>query len=156
TQNYARDILLSSERTPRLTRGNDTPENRAWIQSIIDRFPNVTPNDARSNRTYATTQGLNRPAGDYSGRGDWIRGADSVTARYHYPHQIFDSDDVINGEVAKQDHRQQNFGLTWTKVLTSRIVSEARYGLGVRDTNVNIKSSNTTPIVRFAGMPVSG
>ena len=38
-QNYARDLLLPNERTPRLTRGNDTPANRAWIQSIIDRYP---------------------------------------------------------------------------------------------------------------------
>lgn len=156
TQNYARDILLPSELTPRLTRGNDTPENRAWIQSIIDRFPTVTPNDPRSARTYATTVGINRPAGDYSGRLDWQRGPDSISGRYQYTNQIFDTDDVIDGEVAKQDHRQQNFGLTWTKVFTAKLVGEARYGLGVRDTNVNIKAGNATPIVRFNAMPVSG
>jgi len=155
TAGYTRDILLSNEMTPRLTRGNDTPENRAWIQSIIDRFPKVTPNDPRSNRTFATTRGINQPAGDYSGRLDWQRGPDSITSRYQYTHQIFDSDDVIDGEVAKQDHRQQNLGLTWTKVFNTSLVGEARYGLGVRDTNVNIKSGNDTPIVRFNGMPVA-
>ena len=36
------------------------------------------------------------------------------------------------------------------------MVGEFRYGLGVRDTNVNIKAGNDTPIIRFAGSPVSG
>jgi hypothetical protein len=156
TQNYARDILLPTERTPRLTRGNDTPENRAWIQSIIDRFPNVTPNDPRSARTFATTQGIDRPAGDYSGRMDWQRAGDNLSARYQYTNQVFASDDVIDGEAARQDHRQQNLGLTWTKIMGSQLVGEARYGLGVRDTNVNIASGNSTPVVRFSGSPVSG
>ncbi len=157
TQNYARDLLLANEQTPRLTRGNDTPENRAWIQGIIDRYPKgVVPNDPRSNRTYATTVGINRPAEDYSGRVDWQRGPDSITGRYQYTHQIFESDDVIIGEVARQDHRQQNIGVTWTKVFNTSLVGEARYGLGIRDTNVNIAAGNDTPIVRFTGSPVSG
>ena len=157
TQNYARDILLATEQTPRLTRGNDTPENRAWIQSIIARYPaGAVPNDPRSARTYATVVGFNRPAEDYSGRVDWQRGPDSITGRYQYTHQIFDTDDVIQGEVAKQDHRQQNLGFTWTKVFSAHVVGEARYGLGIRDTNVNIKAGNDTPIVRFTGSPVSG
>ena len=156
TQNYSRDILLSTERAPRLTRGNDTPENRAWIQSIIDRFPAATPNDPRSFRTYATTQGIDRPAEDYSGRLDWQGGVDTITARYQYTHQIFASDDVVAGEAARQDHRQQNLGLTWTRVFNTSMVGEVRYGLGIRDTNVNIASGNDTPIVRFTGSPVSG
>lgn len=154
TDNYAREILLPNELTPRLTRGNDTPENRAWIQSIIDRFPrNATPNDSRSPRTYATVINLNRPAEDYSGRIDWQLGQDSLTARYQYTHQLFESDDVIIGEVARQDNRQQNLGMTWTKIFRNSIIGEFRYGLGVRDTNVNIGAGNTTPIVRFAGTP---
>jgi hypothetical protein len=155
-QNYARDILLSTERVPRLTRDNDTPENRAWIQSIIDRFPAVAPNDPRSSRTYATTQGIDRPAGDYSGRLDWQRDTDNISALYQYTHQIFASDDVVAGEAARQDHRQQNLGLTWTRVFSASMVGEVRYGLGIRDTNVNIASGNDTPIVRFTGSPVSG
>ena len=60
TQNYARDLFLPSELAlPCLTRGNDTPENRAWIQSVLDRYPkDATPNDSRSPRTYATNVGL--------------------------------------------------------------------------------------------------
>ena len=156
TQNFARDILLAHERTPRLTRGNDTPENRAWIESIIARFPAVEPNDPRSVRAFATVTGVNRPAGDYSGRVDWQRGQDSLTGRYQYTHQVFESDDVIIGEVARQDHRQQNLGLTWTKIFSNSLVGEFRYGLGIRDTNVNIRSGNDTPIVRFTGSPFSG
>jgi hypothetical protein len=156
TQNFARDILLANERTPRLTRGNDTPENRAWIESIIARFPAVEPNDPRSNRAFATVTGVNRPAGDYSTRLDWQRGQDSLTGRYQYTHLIFASDDVILGEVARQDHRQQNLGITWTKIFSNTMVGEFRYGLGVRDTNVNIAAGNDTPIVRFTASPFSG
>ncbi len=50
TQNYARDILLSTEQTPRLTRGNDTPENRAWIKSIIARYPGRRRSERSSKR----------------------------------------------------------------------------------------------------------
>jgi hypothetical protein len=156
SQNYARDLLLSNERTPRLTRGNDTPANRAWIQSIIDRYPTATPNDPRSNRTYSTVIGFRWPDQDYSGRLDWQRGQDSVVARYQYTHQLRETDDVIRGEQARQDNKQQNFGLTWTKIFTSRLVGELRYGLGLRDTNVNIADGNDTPIVRFTASPVSG
>ena len=156
-QNYSRDLLLANEKTPRLTRGNDTPANRAWIQSIIDRYPaNAVPNDPRSNRTYSTVIGFNWPDEDYSARLDWQRGPDSIIARYQYTHQLRETDDVIVGEQARQDNKQQNFGLTWTKILTSGLVAEARYGLGLRDTNVNIGAGNDTPIVRFTGSPVSG
>lgn len=155
--NYARDILLPNELTPRLTRGNDTPENRAWITSIINRYPRgVSPNDPRSNRTYATVIGFDWPDEDYSGRLDWQRGADSVTGRYQYTHQVRETDDVIVGEQTRQDNRQQNLGVTWTRVLSNSLVGEARYGLGLRDTNVNIGAGNDTPIVRFTGSPVSG
>jgi hypothetical protein len=103
-----------------LTRGNDTPENRAWIQSIIARFPaGAVPNDPRSARTYATTVGLNRPAGDYSGRVDWQRDKDSITGRYQYTHQIFDTDDVIQGESQSRITASRIFGFTWTRVFTS-------------------------------------
>ena len=154
TQNYAREILLPADLTPRLTRGNDTPANRAWIESIIARFPRgVTPNDPRSDRTYATVIGLNRPAEDFSGRMDWHAGPDTLTGRYQYTHQIFESDDVIIGEAARQNHKQQNLGVTWTRAIRNNLVGEFRYGLGLRDTNVNIAAGNDTPIVRFAGRP---
>lgn len=158
TRPYARDLLLPNELSkPRLTRGNDTPENRAWIESIIARYPaGASPNDPRSNRTYATNINFNWPDEDYSGRLDWQMGPDSITGRYQYTHQIRDTQDVIIGEQAKQDNAQQNLGITWTKIASSNLVWEARYGLGLRDTNVNIAAGNDTPIVRFTGSPFSG
>ena len=153
TQNYAREVLLPQDLTPRLTRGNDTPANRAFIESIVARFPRVTPNDPRSERTYATVQSLNRPAEDFSGRVDWHAGQDTLTGRYQYTHQIFESDDIIIGEAARQNHKQQNLGMTWTRSYRNNLVGEFRYGLGLRDTNVNIAAGNDTPIVRFVGRP---
>lgn len=158
TLNYARDLFLPSEiARPWLTRGNDTPQNRAWIQSILDRYPkNVTPNDPRSNRTYATVIGFNYPDQDYSGRLDWQLGQDSLVGRYQYTSQLRENDDVIIGEQTKQDNAQQNLGITWTKVFRNNLVGEFRYGLGVRRTKVDIADGNDTPIVRFTASPVSG
>lgn len=155
---YTRDFLLPSElAAPRLTRGNDTPANRAFIQSVLARFPNVAPNDPRSPRTYQTTVALNQPADDHSMRLDWTaNGAHSVWGRYQYTRQIFESDDVIAGEQARQNNRQGNTGLTWTHVLGPSTVGELRYGLGQRQTRVDIAAGNDTPIIRFANSPVSG
>lgn len=158
TLNYARDFFLPSELAkPWLTRGNDTPQNRAWIQSILDRYPkDFSFNDPRSNRTYATTVGFKYPDEDYSGRLDWQFGQDSVVGRYQYTHQIRETDDIIVGEQARQDNSQQNLGITWTKIFKNNLVGEFRYGLGLRATRVDIAGGNDTPIVRFAGSPVSG
>jgi hypothetical protein len=157
--NYTRDLFLQSEiNQPWLTRGNDTPANRAWIQSILDRFPSsLKPNDARSARTFTGLQPINWPDDDYSGRLDWnLPGSQTLTGRYQRTHQIRETVDVIVGENAKQDNRQQNTGITWTHLFGSNIVGEARYGLGIRSTNVNIAAGNDTPIVRFTSSPVSG
>jgi len=156
--NYTRDIFTAADRAaPRLTRGNDTPANRAFIESVLARFPQVTPNDARSSRTYATVIGFNRPDDDYSLRLDFTPGSRNlIWGRYQYSHQIREADDIIVGEQALQDHNQSNLGLNWTSTFTPNIVGEFRYGLGIRDTNVNILAGNDTPIIRFALSPVSG
>lgn len=156
--NYARDIFTAADRAlPRLTRGNDTPENRAFIESVLARFPQVAPNDPRSTRTYATTIGFNRPDDDYSLRLDLTPNSRNlVWGRYQFSHQIREADDIIIGEAALQDHEQSNFGLNWTYSFTANVVGEFRYGLGIRDTNVNIKAGNDTPVIRFTGSPVSG
>jgi outer membrane receptor protein involved in Fe transport len=157
--NYTRDLILASDATgPWLTRGNDTPQNRAWIQSVLDRFPSaLKPNDSRSSRTFAGIADFNFPDEDYSGRLDWnaARG-NSVVGRYQFTRQLRDPKDVVIGEQAIQKNRQQNLGLTWTRVMGSRLVGEARYGLGIRSTNVDISAGNDTPIIRFTGSPVSG
>jgi outer membrane receptor protein involved in Fe transport len=156
---YTRDLFLPSEiNGPWLTRGNDTPENRAFIQSVLARYPsNLTPNDPRSNRTFTGVAGLNWPDYDYSGRLDWnMAGGQTLTGRYQWTHQLRENEEVIIGEQTKQDNTQQNLGLTWTHILSGSIVGEVRYGLGVRSTNVVIAAGNDTPIIRFGGSPVSG
>jgi len=157
-QNYARDIFLASERNgPMLTRGNDTPENRAFIESVLARFPNTAPNDARSNRAYATVQRFAQPDIDYSARLDGDPHASHhVTARYQVSDQLRDSDDVILGEQVIQENDQSNLGVTWTHIFTPKIVGEFRYGLGQRSTNANVKDGNTTPVIRFSLSPFSG
>src|SRR5260221_7152028 len=83
--NYTRDLILASDATgPWLTRGNDTPENRKWIQSVLDRFPSsLKPNDSRSTRTFAGVAGFNFPDEDYSGRLDWnMSRGNTLTGRY--------------------------------------------------------------------------
>jgi outer membrane receptor protein involved in Fe transport len=156
---YVRDIILPSEiNGPWLTRGNDTPENRAFIQSVLARFPSsLVPNDPRSARTFAGVAGINWPDYDYSGRLDWnIAGGQTLTGRYQWTHQLRENEEIIVGEQTEQDNTQQNLGITWTHILRGNIVGEARYGLGLRSTNVNIQQGNDTPIIRFAPTPVSG
>jgi len=155
---YTRDVFLSSElAAPRLTRGNDTPANRAFIQSVLARFPaSLTPNDPRSARTFTGVADFDFPDQDYSIRGDWnATTADTVTARYQYTHQVRDPQDVIIGEQVYQNNRQGNLGVTWTRLFGAKTVGEFRYGLGVRSTNADVKAGNDTPIIRFNQSPVS-
>src|SRR5262249_55908017 len=156
-QTYTRDLFLPAELSlPRLTRGNDTPANRAFIDGILARYPvGAVPNDPRSPRTYQTQQGINQPADDHSIRGDWAERGHAVTARYQYTRQIFESDDVIVGAQARQNNLHSNVGVTWTQVLGPATTGELRYGLGLRHTRVDIAAGNKTPIVRFANSPVA-
>jgi outer membrane receptor protein involved in Fe transport len=159
---YTRDLFLPSERDPnswfRQTPANNTPANRTFIQSVIDRYPsNLVPNDPRNARTYTGQVGINQPLDDYSGRLDWnVREADTIFARWQYTRQIFDNQDIIIGEATRQNNKQQNIGVTWTHLFTPRTVGEFRYGLGLRTTLVGIKAGNATPIIRFSASPVAG
>lgn len=153
---FTRDIPLASEKNPanwfQISPANDTPGNRAFIQSVFDRFGNLSPNDPanRSPRTFVGVLGTDFPASDYSARFDWNASPkDTLFARWQYTRQIFSADDIIIGERADQDNKQQNYGLTWTHIFTSNIVGEFRYGLGLRTTRVDIAAGNDTPIMRF-------
>ncbi len=153
--NFSRDVFTLAERNPAnwflQTPANNTPANRAFIQSVIDRFSNAVPNDPASGaRVFRGQQGFDFPARDYSGRLDWNpRQSDYLSARWQYTRQRFVADDIIPGERADQNHKQQNFGLTWTHLFSSKSVGEFRYGLGLRTTLVNIADGNDTPIIRF-------
>ena len=152
---FNRDVFTVAERNPanwfKAVPGNDTPANRVFIQNIIDRFANAVPNDpAAGPRVFRGQQGFDFPARDYSGRLDWNpRERDTFSARWHYTRQRFEADDIIIGERADQNHKQQNFGLTYTHLFSATSVGEFRYGLGLRTTLVNIAAGNDTPIVRF-------
>src|SRR5215813_6703855 len=131
--NYNRDVFTLAERDPAnwftQTPANNTPSNRAFIKSVIDRFANAVPNDpAAGPRVFRGQQGFDFPARDYSGRLDWNpRSMDNVTARWQYTRQRFDADDIILGERANQNHKQQNFGLNWIHMFSARSIGEFRY-----------------------------
>lgn len=152
---YNRDVFTPFERNPAnwfaQTPANNTPSNRAFIADIIRRFENAVPNDpATGPRAFRGQQPFSFPARDYSGRFDWNpREAHSLFARWQYTRQRFDADDIIIGERADQNHKQQNLGVTYTHIFSPRTVGEFRYGLGLRTTLVNITAGNDTPIVRF-------
>jgi len=153
--NLSRDVFTVAERNPAnwflQTPANDTLANREFIQSVMDRFANTLPNDPASGpRVWRGQQGFDFPARDYSGRFDWNpREADNIFGRWHYTRQRFVADDVIPGERADQNHKQQNVGLTWTHLFSATLVGEFRYGLGLRTTLVNIADGNDTPVLRF-------
>jgi hypothetical protein len=160
---FARDVFTLAERNPAnwflQTPANNTPANRAFVQSVIDRFKNAVPNDPASGpRVFRGQQGFDFPARDYSGRFDWNPyQSDSVTGRWQYTRQRFNAEDVIIGERADQNNKQQNLGLTWTHLFSTKTVGEFRYGLGLRTTLVNIAAGNDTPILRFTNAtPIAG
>jgi outer membrane receptor protein involved in Fe transport len=152
---FNRDVFTLDERNPanwfKQTPANDTPSNRAFVKSVIDRFVNAVPNDPASGpRVFRGQQGFNFPARDYSGRFDLNpREADNISGRWQYTRQRFAADDIIIGERADQNHKQQNFGLTWTHLFSAKTVGEFRYGRGLRTTLVNIAAGNDTPVIRF-------
>ena len=152
-----RDVFLASEHDPanwfKQTPQFDTPANRAFIASVLNRFKanNILPNDpTRCARCFRGVQNRDFPLRDYSGRFDWNpRQDDQVTGRWQYTRQIFQADDLILGERADQNNKQQNGGFTWTHLFSAETVGEFRYGLGLRTTLVNITAGNDTPVIRF-------
>lgn len=155
----SRPIPLATDlAAARLTLGNDTPANRAFQSSVLARFPTgVTPNaPAISPRAYQYPQFADYPDRDWSTRLDWNAGqSNAVNARYQRSNQVRENQELIVGEQTLQDNEQSNFGVTWTSVLGSWAVQEARYGLGLRSTNVDILAGNDTPIIRFAAVTPS-
>jgi len=137
---------------PRLTEGNDTAANRAWQDKIMSYWPKgISPNAPNFGpRAFQALADTSFPDREISGRLDWnANDANSLTARYQRDHQIRTLGELISGENAVQDNRQGTFGATWTGVLSSTTVQEARLGIGIRSTNVNISAGNDTPIVRI-------
>jgi outer membrane receptor protein involved in Fe transport len=165
-----RGVFLPSDLDPskRLILGNDTPENRAWQDSIIARFPHSAPNATNiASRAYLAFQNQNVPKRDMSGRLDydgnfrnllsWGHGGtqggnnDTLTLRYQRSHQEMHPGELIIGEEAGQVTYQSNFGLTWTSMLSADTIQEARIGIGQRHTDWTITDDPNTPVVRMSG-----
>ncbi len=157
---FTRDVPTVLERNPATWFNGsnpngrfDSPGNRAFIQSVMDRFANTLPNSTRGTqgRVFEGQIGFDFPDRDYSARIDWnATKNDTVFARYQFTHQKRFADDIIIGERADQNNRQKNFGLTWTHIFNTNLVGEFRYGVGERKTLVDIAAGNDTPIIRFA------
>lgn len=162
-----RGVFLPTDLDPskRLTLGNDTPANRAWQDAIIARFPQGPPNAPNiASRAYQGFQKQNVPKRDGALRLDYNgnplsflthangpSSSSTLTARYQQTHQEMHPGEFIVGEEAGQVLRQSNFGLTWTNVLSSDTVQEARAGVGLRNTAWTITDDPNTPVVRMSG-----
>ena len=150
-----RGVFLPSDLDPakRLTLGNDTPANRAWQDSIIARFPKTGPNAPNvASRAYQGFQHSNLPKRDASVRFDYNATLENtVTARYQRSHQENHPGELIIGEEAGQVNHQSNFGLTWTNIVSSNTVQEARVGVGTREVAWTITDDPRTPVVRMSG-----
>ncbi len=148
---FTEDILLANERTP--DPSVTDAANRAFIQSVINRFPNVAPNNPSAGaRAFTTTRLFSFPDRDYSIRADWNTSSkNNMFFRYQYSTNLRESQDVIIGEQAIQNHRQQNFGYVWTHQYSPVMVGEFRFSVGRRRTIVDIAAGNDTPVVRFSG-----
>src|SRR5712691_4791769 len=158
---------------PRLTEGNDTPANRAWQDKIMSYWPKgISPNAPNNGiRAFQALADTSFPDREASGRVDWngsfsrflhfrssdtSADSDTVSVRYQRDHQIRTPGEIITGENAVQNNREGTFGATWTGVLSSTTVHEARLGIGIRSTNVNISAGNDTPIVRINDTGLAG
>lgn len=132
--------------------------DRAFLQSILERFPRVAPNNpSQSFRTYTALATSDFPDQDYSLRLDGrLHSTNNVTARYQYSRQHRRPGQIIQGEAAQQNHKQQSVGFTATHVFSATMVGEFRFGLGLRTTLVDISGGNQTPVVRFSGSPCCG
>jgi hypothetical protein len=150
-----RGVFLPTDLDPakRLTLGNDTPANRAWQDAIIARFPSGPPNATNiASRAYQAFQSANFPKRDLSGRLDLNASASNVlTGRYQRSHQENHPGEFIIGEEAGQVNHQASLGVTWTNILSSNTVQEARIGIGTREVAWTITDGNRTPVVRMSG-----
>lgn len=123
-----------------------------FLQSILDRFPRVAPNNPNlCDHCLTETKPASYPDQDYSGKLDWnATKRDTLAIRYQYSRQKRFPYPLIQGETAFQNNRQQNVGVTQTHMFNASTWGEFRFGLGLRTTLVDIASGNDTPIVRIS------
>ena len=150
-----RGVFLPSDLDPakRLTLGNDTPANRAWQDAIIARFPNGCAECAE--RRVARLSGIPEQQSSEA-RLLWRDSTSTPRSTTRSPRDIRRAirriipGELIIGEEAGQVNRQSNFGLTWTNILSSNTVQEARVGIGLRNVAWTITDDPLTPVVRMS------
>ncbi len=160
---FTRDIFLPTEKLQvgdcefclKPAEHANVQADLAFLQSILDRFPKAAPNNPSSSpRAYTAQSASDFPDQDYSLRLDGRpNDRNNVTARYQYSRNRRRPGEIIKGEAAQQNHKQQSVGLTATHVFSNTMVGEFRFGLGLRTTLVDISGGNQTPVVRFSGTP---
>lgn len=152
---WQRDVMLPSDKVINPEgdgyNPNLTAADAAFIKDIMDRYPSVTPNNpARGPRAYAVGTSSHYPKEDYTGRVDWnINTSNTFTARYQQSHQKYLTDEIITGENADQNNIQKNLGLTLTHIYSNTQTGEFRVGVGRRETAVDLRAGNDTPVLRF-------
>ena len=157
---FTRFIFLPTEKlqvgTCRLCLNPDEHPNLqqdlAFLEGIMDRFPKKPPNNLNTcDHCYTQTEPARYPDADYSGRIDFNpTQRDTFAVRYQYSRQRRAPLDLIVGEQALQNNRQQNVGLTATHMFSPSTFGEFRFGLGLRTTMVDIEAGDNTPIVRIS------
>jgi len=162
-----RDIFLPAERLQAgecdlCLQPSEHPNLQAdlrFLQSVMDRFPKAAPNNFSQpgGRAYTGQARHDFPDQDYSGRFDFnLPRQSSLVMRYQYSRQHRNPGEIVHGETARQNNKQQSVGATFTRVFTPTQVGEFRFGLGLRTTLVNISSGNDTPVIRFSNSPCCG
>jgi hypothetical protein len=147
-------LIPAEFRTPRVDPSlPDAAERRAWIQSIIDRYPKVEPNNTVTN-PYGYTASVKRTneSRDITGRVDFnVSERDIIYGRYQFGDTLIQNEEIVRGTNAKQDHVFQNVGITWTHVFSPRWSGEGRAAFGRRNMLVGLVAGEDTPIVTFTG-----
>lgn len=147
-------LIPAEFRSPRVDPSlPDAAARRSWIQSIIDRYPNVAPNNTVTN-PYGYTAAVDRTNEnqDTTARVDYnISERDILYGRYQYGAALIQTGEIVRGTNAKQDHVFQNAGMTWTHVFSPRWSGEGRVGFGRRNMLVGLVDGENVPIVSFAG-----
>ncbi|MFN0171414.1 MAG: carboxypeptidase regulatory-like domain-containing protein [Bryobacteraceae bacterium] len=132
----------------------DAAARRSWIQSVIDRYPNVDPNNTVTNPNgYTGLVSRTNQNQDLSGRVDFVKSErDIFYGRYQFGDVLIKNDELVRGTNVKQDHRFQNIGITWSRVFSARVTGEGRLGFGRRRMIVGLLDGDTVPIVTFTGV----
>ncbi len=133
----------------------DAAARRAWVQSVIDRFPSdLQPNNAPVS-PYAYTAPMPRSSHqhDYSGRVDWHKSdRDFIYGRYQYSNFFSGlTREPVRGENVRSDHAFQSVGLTYTHIFSPSTVGEFRAGFGRRRITVDfLDPADQPPVIRWS------